>query len=144
MADAALAHDAEGFSLQAGAEQEEHAPFPWLARADEPFVFAEPPGGHEDEPERDVGGGFGEHAGVVGGGDSAFGAGQDVDVVVAHGDGGDDLQLRPGGIEQFRVDGSVSRLTIVSAPAARRRSSSRLMDPSPSQAMTSWEARDQL
>ena len=35
---------------------------------------------------------------------AAFGAGGDVDVVVPHDDVGHDLQTRPGGIQQLRVD----------------------------------------
>src|SRR6476659_4695872 len=98
------AHDAQGLALQAAAEEEEHAPLPRLAGADDAFALAESASRHEEEAERDVGGRLGEHAGRVRRDDTALAAGPDVYVVVADGDVRDDLELGAGGVEELAVD----------------------------------------
>ena len=133
--------DAQGLALQAAAEEEEHAPLPRLAGADDAFALAESASRHEEEAERDVGGRLGEHAGRVRRDDTALAARRDVDVVVADGDVRDDLELGAGGVEELAVDRSVSRLRMASAPATRRRSSSGLIDSGPGQASTSCSRR---
>ena len=74
LADAAHAHDAQGLALQAGAEEEEHAPLPRLAGADDAFALAESASRHQEQAERDVGGRLGEHAWRVRRNDTAFAA----------------------------------------------------------------------
>src|SRR6185312_13862966 len=47
---AAHAYDAQGLALQAAAEEEEHAPLPRLAGADDAFALAESASRHEGRP----------------------------------------------------------------------------------------------
>lgn len=103
-ADPAGADDAERLAAQVHAEQVEHAPLPRGAGPDDALALAEAARRHEHEPEGGVGGRVGEHAGGVRRDDAAPGARGDVDVVVADGDIGDDLELVACRIEEFVVD----------------------------------------
>ena len=112
------------------------------AGADDAFALAESASRHQDEAERDVGGRVGEHARRVRRNDTALAARCDVDVVVADGDVGDDLELGAGGVEELAVDAFGEQASrMASAPATRRRSSSRLIDSGPGQASTSCSRR---
>ena len=104
LADVAHADDAQPAALDARAEHVEHAPLPRRAAADDPLAFTEATGGHQHERHRDVGGGLGEHTRGVRADHATRRARRDVDVVVADGDVGDDLQLRAGGVEEGVVD----------------------------------------
>ena len=72
--------------------------------ADEPLCFAKPPGRHQDQRHRDVGGRIREDAGRVRHDDRARGAGRDVDVVVADRHVRHDSQLLARCIEERFVD----------------------------------------
>ena len=65
LTDGAHSDDAEPATLQARAEQHEHAPLPRLLGADDALALAQPPGDHQDQRHGDVGGGVGEHPGVL-------------------------------------------------------------------------------
>ena len=101
---AAHPDDPETATLQAGAEEHEHPPLPRLVRADDPLALPEAPRDHQDQRHRDVGRRVGQHTWSVGGDHAALTAFGDVDVVVADGDVGDDLQLRAGRVEERPVD----------------------------------------
>ena len=130
-ADLAEPDDPERLSLQARAEHEEHAPRPRPAGADQALGLAQPPRRRQDQREREVGGGVGQHAGRVGAHHPAGGARRHVDVVVADRDVRDHPQAGPGGVQEGVVDAVVQkrhhgvgpahrRVQLVGAPAAGR------------------------
>ena len=86
------------------AEQESGAVAPGASGADEALALAEAAGDGQQQAEGEVGGGVEEHARGVRRDDATGGAGRQVDVVVAGGDVGDDLEPRPGGLEELGVD----------------------------------------
>ena len=103
-ADAADADEAELLAAQLHAEHVIERPAAPLAGAHHALAFAEPPRDREDQAPGEIGARVGQHVGRVGHDNAARAAGGDVDVVVADGDVGDDLQLRPGGIEHRGID----------------------------------------
>ena len=105
LADQAEADDAERLALDAGAEHVEHAPDPGGLGADHALALAEAAGRHQDQRHRDVGGGLRQHGRRVREPDSAAVLDRlRVDVVEAHGDVRDHLQLRTGRVEHGVVD----------------------------------------
>ena len=95
---------AERRAVDIGAQQQHRTPRPPAAVADVAVALGQPSrGGHQQRPGQ-VGGRLGQDARRVADGDPPPGARRDVDVVEADGVVADDLELRPGGVEELVVD----------------------------------------
>ena len=100
---ASAADDAQLLAAELAAEHEIERPaFPAVG-ANQPVSFGDPPGHAQNHRPGQLGDRFGQHIGRVGDDDAALPGGGDVDVVVAHGDVGHDLQ-RCAGIHDLTVD----------------------------------------
>ncbi len=93
-ADPAHADDAHALAGHMGAQHLHRTPAFPRACAQQPFSFAQAPGGHQDQAKRDIGRGVRHGAGGVGDHHSGSLGRVDVDVVVAHPEVGQ--QFRPG------------------------------------------------
>ena len=103
-ADAPAADDAHEFSGQAAAEHEVEAPALPCARSQQSLALAEPARDAEDQRPGEIRGRVGKHVGSVRADDALRDGVRHVEVVVADGDVGDDLQRGSGGIDGRPVD----------------------------------------
>ncbi len=85
------------------AEHEVERPALPLAAPHQPLAFRQPPRDRQNQRPREIGHRLGEHVRRVGDDDRRATRVRDVDVVVADGDVGDDLQRRRG-VDDARVD----------------------------------------
>ena len=125
-ADAADADETKLLAAQLHAEHVIERPAAPLAGANHSLAFAKTPRDREDQAPGEIRTRIGEHVGRVRDRNAARPAGGNVDVVVANGHVGDDLQLRPGGIQHRGIDGCRSAGTRSrQRPATRCNNSSR-------------------
>ena len=102
--DAPEADEAERRAVDVLAQQEQGPPGQPAVVTHEVAGLGQAAGHGHEQGEGEVRRRLGQHPGRVAHGHAAAGAGGHVDVVVAHGEVGDDPQLRPGRLEELVVD----------------------------------------
>ena len=119
LADAAHAQDTESLAGDMHARELVGVPADPVVGAQHGRALVGATGGPQQAEQGDVGGGVGQHVGRVADGDVALGGGRDVDMLVAHREGGDHADRGRQGGDRLGVQG-VARRAHDAVAAGRR------------------------